>query len=174
MDFSASMQRVVRAASFDVKFYNEAKDNTALTNEALTVVVASTALAAIGSLTGGLRGLLAALIAGIVGYYLWAWITKMVGANFFQGSGDMGQLLRTLGYASAPRALGLLGIVPCVGSIALLISFVWTLATGILAVREAHVVDTTKAIIITLIGWVVVVLLNFLLLVIFGAFGAIF
>lgn len=174
MDLSATLQRVVRAATFDVKFYNEVKDTPSLTNEALLVVIGSTVLASLGALQGGFRGLLATLIAGIAGYYIWAWVTRLVGANFFEGSGDMGQLLRTLGYASAPRALGLLGIIPCVGGIAMLISFLWTLATGILAVREGHSVDTTKAIVISVIGWVIVVVVQIVLYAVFGIFGAIF
>lgn len=174
MDFSGMMQRVVRALSFDTKFYDEARDTPALTNEALYVVIGSTLLASLGALGGGFRGLIATLLAGIVGYYVWAWVTKIVGASFFNGTGDTGMLLRTLGYAYAPRALGLLGFLPCVGGIALFLSFIWTLATGVLAVREGHSVDTTKAIVICIIGWVILIVVQVVFSLMFGVLGAIF
>lgn len=155
MDLAATMQRVVRAVTFDVKFYAEAKDDARLTREALIVVVITVALAAIGSLGGGFDAFIGALIAGIVGYYAWVYITHLVGVNFFHGAATFPQLQRTLGYAWAPQALGILGVIPCVGWVGALVGGVWSLACGVLAVREAHGFDTNNAILATIIGWLV-------------------
>lgn len=167
MDLTAMMQRVVRAVTFDVKFYNEAKDDPRLTQEALIVVVIAVALAAIGSLLGGFGALVGALISGIVGYYAWAYITHLVGVNFFKGSGTFPQLQRTLGYAWAPQALGIIGLVPCVGWLGALVGGIWSLACGVVAVRETHGFDTNKAILTAIIGWLVWGLLFLLFSLIF-------
>ena len=106
MDFTAMMQRVVRAVTFDVKFYQEAKDDASLSREALIVVIIAVALGAIGSIWGGFGAIFGALVSGVVGYYAWAYITHLVGTNFFHGTGTFPQLQRTLGYAWAPAGAG--------------------------------------------------------------------
>lgn len=155
MDLTAMMQRVVRAVTFDVKFYQEAKDDVRLSREALIVVIIAVALGAIGSIWGGFGSILGALVAGIVGYYAWAYITHLVGANFFHGTGTFPQLQRTLGYAWAPQALGFIGLIPCIGWVGGLVGGIWSLACGVLAVREAHGFDTNNAILTAIIGWLV-------------------
>ena len=162
------LQRVVRAVTFDVKFFNEVKSDISLNQEALIVVAVSSLLAAIGSITGGIGYALLLVIWGVLGYYIWSYVTWLVGKNFFGGSGDVGELQRTLGYAWAPRALGLLGIVPCVGWVFGLVGALWSLGVGILAVREGMQVDTGKAIATTFVGWVIVLVITGLLGLIFG------
>ncbi len=155
MDFSAMMQRVVRAVTFDIKFYNEAKDDASLTREALIVVIIAVALGALGSIFSGFGAFFGALVAGIVGYYAWAYLTHLVGASFFHGTGTFPQLQRTLGYAWAPQALGIIAFIPCIGWAAAMVGGLWSLACGVVAVREVHSFDTTKAILTAVIGWLV-------------------
>lgn len=168
MDFNAMISRALRAAKLDVSLYQEVENDTSLNQEALMVVVFASALAGIGALIGGLfTGIGAALFAviwtvvwGIVGYYIWAYLTWFIGTRLFQGTAEPGELLRTLGYASAPRALGVFAFIPCAGALIGLAAAIWSLATGVIAVREALNFDTGKAIITVAIGWIVVMVVG--------------
>ena len=181
MDFKAMLNRALRAAKLDVTLFQEVEKDTTLNREALMVVVFATILAGIGSLIGGLLapGLGAVLLIvawtviwGIVGYYLWAYLTWFIGTRLFQSTAEPGELLRTLGYASAPQALGFFSFIPCAGAIVALLASIWALVAGVIAVREALNVDTGKAVITVVIGWVVVFVIGMVVAGILGA-GAI-
>ncbi len=71
MDFSATLQRVVRAMSFDTKFFQELRTNTALQQESLYVVIAVAVLSAIGAVWSGLLAMLMTAVMVVVGYFIW-------------------------------------------------------------------------------------------------------
>lgn len=169
MDFTAMINRVVRAAMLDVNLYEEVEANTSLTQEALMVVILVSIASGIGSFLVGVIGgdigaavigLIFGVVGGVLGYYIWAYITYFVGANLFGGTADVGELLRTLGYASGPRVLGVLAFIPCLGPLAGLIGAIWALVAGVVAVRQALDFDTTKAILTVIIGWVIVLIIS--------------
>ena len=169
MDFTAMFNRVVRAAMLDVNLYEEVEADTSLTQEAFMVVILVSIASGIGSFLVGviggdigaaLIGLIFAVIMGVLGYYIWAYITYFVGTNLFGGTADVGELLRTLGYASGPRVLGVLAFIPCLGGLASLIGAIWALVAGVVAVRQALDFDTTKAILTVIIGWVIVLVIS--------------
>ena len=176
MDFNAMLSRAIRAARLDLTLYQEVEKDTSLNREALMVVIIATVLAGVGALIGGIfTGFGAALLAvawtvvwGIVGYYIWAYLTWFLGTRLFQGTAEPGELLRTLGYATAPRALGVLSFIPCVGWVISFVAGIWSLVAGIIAVREALNLDTGKAIITVVIGWVVVFLIGALVATVLG------
>lgn len=175
MNVSAMLERVVRAVTFDIKFFKQAESDISLTQEALIVVVLSSVLAAIGSfgdkadsLVGWIGYAIVSIIWGVLGYYLWAWVTQLVGVNFFKGTADVGELQRTLGYAWAPRALGLFGFIWVLGPILGAVGVLWSLAVGVVAVREALNIDTSKALLTAAIGWVIVAIIGGVLGMIFG------
>jgi hypothetical protein len=170
------VNRMVRAARLDKAFYNEVEANTSLTNEALLVVI-------IGALASGAGGLISGIFGGfgaaittmivnilmvVVGYFIWVFVTQFVGTRFFGGTADVGEMRRTLGYAMAPQVLNILGFIPCVGGIIGLVVWVWTLAAGFIAVREAMDFDNGKAIITVVIGWLIIVIVGAILGAIFG------
>ncbi len=70
---------------------------------------------------------------------------------------------------TARRALGVLAVIPCVGGIAALIGAIWSLVTGVFAVREALDTTTGNAVITVLIGWAVLFIVS---LVVGGILGA--
>ncbi|MBC7317604.1 MAG: YIP1 family protein, partial [Chloroflexi bacterium] len=90
----------------------------------------------------------------------------------FQGEATFWEMARTLGYANAPTALGLLAFIPCVGPIISLAAWVLSLIVGFYAVREALDLPTDKSILTIIIGWIVVVVVSIVVGVVFGAFGA--
>jgi hypothetical protein len=178
MDFGAMINRMIRAAMLDVDFYEEVEADTSLTQEALMVIILVSIATGIGTFLGGIIGgsivgaivgLIVVVIIGIINYYIWAYVTYFVGTNLFQGTADVGEMLRTLGYASSPRVLGILGFIPCVGWLIALASGIWALVAAIVAVRQAlDFDDTVKAIITVVIGWVIILVIQFVLFAILG------
>jgi len=181
MDFAAMINRVVRAAMLDVNLYEEVEADTTLTQEALMVVILVSIASGVGSFLAGViggdigaavLGLVLGVVMGVLGYYIWAYITYFVGTNLFEGTADVGEMLRTLGYASGPRVLGVLAFIPCLGPLAALVGALWALVTGVVAVRQALDFDTGKAILTVIIGWVIVFIITVVVSVVLGAGAA--
>lgn len=178
MDFALIFNRMIRAAKLDVAFYNEVEADTSLNQEALMVVIITAVASGVGSFIGGillgqgiggaLIGLVFGIVMGIVGYYIWAYLTQFIGTRLFQGTADVGELLRTLGYATAPQILGIFALIPCAGSLVALVGALWSLVAGVVAVREALDLDTGKAVLTVVIGWLVVFVIT---AIIGGALG---
>lgn len=171
------LRRVVGAARLDPAIYEEVEaDETAL-GQAMTVVVVSAVAAGVGAVGAG-PGALVALVFGslfaLVGWFAWAGITYLVGTRLLpepQTEADLGQLLRTIGFSSAPGMLRALGGVGVIGQWVGWIAFLWMYVAMVVAVRQALDYEGTgRAIAVCLIGLVVYVLLSVGLL--FAAFGA--
>lgn len=173
------VQRMIRAARLDTTFYNEVEQDTSLNGEALTVVILAAVASGIGAagstLIGGNGGVGAAAIAlvvgalvAIAGYFIWAWLTQFIGTRFFGGVADFGEVRRTLGYAYAPNILGIFNVIPCVGAVIGLVGSLWALVAGIIAVREALDVDTTKAVLTVIVSWLIVFVISAVILSILG------
>lgn len=157
------IDRIVRAIRLDWTVFGEiAKDRDAL-KEAAVIVAIVTFLSAIGTgiAAGSFGAFVGAWIAGIlVGWIGWAIITYFVGTALFKGETDIPEMLRVLGYASAPNLLGLLSFIPCVGWIFPLIGGLLALVAGIIAIREAMDFDTGNAIVTVIIGWIIVMMIQ--------------
>lgn len=171
------INRMMRAAQLDVSLYEEVEADTSLTQEALTVVIIVSVASAIGAFLGGiigmgigpaLLGLVIGLVLGIVNYYIWAYVTHFVGTNLFNGTADVGELLRTIGYASTPRILGILSFIPCAGGVIALVGAIWSLVAGVIAVRQALDFDTGKAVVTVIIGWIIVLIITIIVGVVLG------
>jgi hypothetical protein len=171
------INRIVRVVRLDTTVFREvAEDESAMRQAAIIVFVVSF-LSAVGSAIGmliaksgagqAILGFLSEwLISGIlIGWIGWAVLTYFVGTTLFKGKTSIPEMLRVLGYASAPRLLGLLGFIPCVGWLLSLAGWILSLIAGFIAVREAMELDTGKAVITVLISWVIA----FVVSLIFGA-----
>lgn len=150
-------QNALRAAQLDVAFYNEVEHDSSYTGQAAGVVVIASALSGIGSWLGPASdSLFSAVIGGVVvsliGWVVWSGITLGVGKNFFGGTADMGEMLRVLGFATGPTALG---IVPIIGS---LVGGIWALVAGVVAIREGLDFSTGKAVGTVIVGWIAFVI----------------
>lgn len=152
------IDRMMRAAMLDSALYAEVEHDTRATSQAALVVVLTAVAAGIGTLTGGVVGLLAGILLGLGGWALYAAITYYVGTRVFAGpetQADWGELLRTLGFASSPRVLLILAFLPVIGLLIGVGVLIWTLATTVVAIRQALDFDTGRAIATALSGWVV-------------------
>ena len=98
-------------------------------------------------------------------------MTYIIGAELLpeaQTKADVGELLRTLGFAQAPGVLRALGVFGGIGPAVAGLTALWTLATMVVAVRQAlDYTSTGRAVVVCVAGWLVV-------LVMFGVIGVFF
>ena len=165
--------RMLRAAKLEVSLYEEVEaDPTAMT-QSMTVVVLSAVAAGLGSARhAGVGGLLIVTIVALAGWYLWAFLTYWIGTRLLPEPttrADYGELLRTIGFSSAPGIIRVLGIIPGLAGIVSLVAAVWMLIAMVIAVRQAlDFTSTPRAVGVCLIGWIVQALL---LAAVLGMFG---
>jgi len=152
--------RMLRAAKLDIALYEEVEHDEGALGQATTVVVLSAVAAGIGSLgIGGLSGLVSGTLAALLGWYVWAFLTYFIGTRLLpepQTRADHGELLRTIGFSSAPGLIRVAGIIPGLGEIVFMVAGVWMLVAMVIAVRQAlDYTSTWRAIAVCAIGWVV-------------------
>jgi hypothetical protein len=153
-------QRLLGAVSLDAAIYEEVEADRSATVQALVVVVLSSVAAGVGG-----RGLGGASPANIVfltvvtllAWAAWALLTFQIGGRLMpepQTRVDVGELLRTIGFSSAPGLLRVFGVLPGVTIPVFAITAVWMLAAMVVAVRQAlDYTSTARAIAVCVIGW---------------------
>ncbi len=157
-------ERMMRAAKLDSNLYEEVEANTTLTGQAATVVGIVAVCQGIGGALGAATGreggaglaigaLLGGIVAAFIGWVIWSYITYWVGTTFFKGTATPGEMLRTLGFAQTPGVLGIFGFIPVLGGIIGFIGSILTLIAGIVAIRQALDLDTGKAVMTAIVGW---------------------
>jgi Yip1 domain len=155
------VNRMIRAAKLDVQLYEEVEaDKTAL-GQAFGVVALSSIAAGIGTVGqfGGYGHVIAGIFWSVIGWFVWAILTYWIGTRILpepQTQSDLGELLRTIGFASAPGLIRVLGIVPGLTGIVFGVAGVWMLIAVVIAVRQAlDYKSTWRAIGVCAIGWLV-------------------
>ena len=152
--------RLMGALALDPPIYEEVEGDPAATGQAMLVVVLSSVSAGIGAFgwgSGSLRGVLFISALALVSWAVWAVLIYVIGTQLLpepQTRADVGQLLRTIGFASAPGMLRVFGVVPGATLPAFAITAVWMLAAMIVAVRQALDYESTmRAVAVCVIGW---------------------
>jgi hypothetical protein len=167
--------RMIGAARLDAATYEEVESDPEATGQAALVVVLASAAGGIAALDeSGMRGLVLGTLVNLVGWVAWAGITYLVGTKILPGprtQSDVGQLLRTIGFSSAPGVLNVAGVIPGVGAFVAVVASLWMLTAMVVGVRQALDYDTTgRAVAVCLmgfLGYAAAVLIGSLLL--FGA-----
>jgi hypothetical protein len=164
---------MLRAARLKPDLFEEVEADSQATGQAMGVVVLSSVAAGIGTIgTSGINGLVIGTIVALIGWYVWAFITYYVGTRILpepQTRADYGELLRTIGFASAPGVLRILAIIPGLASIVFFVCGAWMLVAMVIAVRQAldyH--STMRAVGVCVIGWIIQMVLMFIVLALFG------
>jgi hypothetical protein len=170
---SGLMNRIVRASKFDVHLYEEVEADKGAMGQAMGVVVLSSIAAGIGSFgKGGLLGILLGVFFALIGWYIWAYLTYLIGTKVLpepQTRADPGELLRTIGFSSSPGLIRVLGIVPGLAGVIFFAASVWMLVAMVIAVRQSlDYKSTLRAIGVCLIGWIIQSLILLLLFSILG------
>lgn len=166
-------ERLIGAVRLDTKIYEEIEADKTSVGQAIGVVVLSSIAAGLGTLTkGGGKGLLAGMLGALISWLIWAFITYLIGTKVLpesQTRADYGELLRTLGFSSAPGLIRIVGIIPILNKIIFVIASVWMLMAMVVAVRQAlDYSSTMRAVCVCIIGWLVQVALLIILFSIIG------
>ncbi len=166
-------ERIIRAAKLDVNLYEEVEADPEAMGQAMGVVILSAVAAGIASFGQvGLTGILIATLGALVSWYLWAFLTYIIGAKLLpepQTSADYGQLLRTIGFSSAPGLLRVFGIIPGLRTLVFFAASVWMLVAMVVAVRQAlDYTSTWRALGVCVVGWLVQALILVLVFPMFG------
>lgn len=169
------LQRLIGAAALDPAIYEEVEADRTATGQAFSVVIASSLAAGLGARAWGGATFTNVAFFGTVSLIAWgAWaiVTFEIGTRILpeaQTRADVGQLLRTIGFASAPGILRVFGILPAVTIPVFAITAVWMLAAMVVAVRQALDYQSTgRAIGVCLFGWVLAVAFAIAIGIFFG------
>jgi hypothetical protein len=151
---------MIRAAKLDVELYEEVEADPQAMGQATAVVVLSALAAGVGSFSSsGSTGLVVGTIAALASWYVWAFLTYLIGTKLLpepDTQADVGELLRTIGFASSPGLIRVLGIVPGLRGLVFFAAGLWMLVTMVIAVRQAlDYKSTGRAIGVCVIGWLV-------------------
>ncbi len=159
-------RRLVGAAALDVSIYEEVEADRGATAQALTVVVLSSLAAGLGA-----RGFGGGDVAGGIAFFsavalatwaAWALLTYEIGVRILpepQTRADVGELLRTTGFASAPGVLRVFGVLPWMTVPVFAVTAMWMLAAMIVGVRQAlDYTSTRRAVAVCVLGWVLAII----------------
>jgi hypothetical protein len=168
------VDRMIRAAKLDVNLYEEVEADKSALGQAMAVVIISSIAAGLGSISQvGLGGIFMGTIMALVGWYIWAYLTYLIGTKLLpepQTSADQGELLRTIGFSSSPGLIRVLGIIPGIGGLLFFVASIWMLVAMVIAVRQAlDYSGTLRAVGVCAIGWIIQVILMVILFSFMGA-----
>ena len=172
------VNRMIRAARLDANLYEEVEADRTATSQAATVVAIVAISGAIGAaigaaifgVGGGIVGaIIGRLIVALLGWVIWSYVAYFVGTSIFGGTATPGELLRTVGFAQSPGVLGILTFIPVIGWLLGFAIWVWTVVAGVVALRQALDIDTTKAIVTSIISAIPLFILSVVMSGIIGA-----
>jgi hypothetical protein len=169
------LQRLIGAAALDTAIYEEVEADPTATSQAFGVVLFSSVAAGIGA-TGLGEVTIGSIVffsgVALVAWAAWALVTFEIGSRLMpdpQTRVDVGQLLRTLGFAATPGLLRVLGIMPAVALPVFAVTSVWMLLAMIVAVRQAlDYRSTARAVAVCALGWALALAIAIVLGLVFG------
>jgi len=170
--------RMKRAAKLEPDLYEEVEADESALGQATRVVIISSLAAGIGSIQdAGLQGVIWGTILALLGWYIWAFLTYIIGTRFLptqETSATYGELLRTIGFSSSPGVIRVLGIIPGLGFIVSMIASGWMLIAMVIAVRQAlDYTSTGRAVGVCIIGWIVQIVFSAVILGLFFGSAAV-
>ena len=112
-------------------------------------------------------------ILSLISWYIWAYLIYFIGAKLFpepNTKANHGELLRTIGFSSAPGLIRIFGFTPELFTITVIAAGIWMLLAMIIAVRQALDYESTwRAIGVVVIGFLVQAIVLIIILRIFGS-----
>lgn len=164
------INRIYRAIKIDVDLYEEVEADKNATLQAAAVVVISSLAAGVGALHLGASNFLMAPILSLLSWYIWAYLIYIVGVKIFKDpntDSNHGELLRTIGFSSAPGIIRVFGFTPELMTVTFVGSAFWMLACMVVAVRAAlDYRSLWKALGVVIVAWLLqaIALLGILML----------
>ena len=163
-----------RAIKIDVELYEEVERDKSATIQAGLVVVLSSMAAGVGALQLGASNFLLAPIFSLISWYVWAYIIYFVGVKLFpekNTKSNHGELLRTIGFSSAPGLLRVYVVTPDLMAVTFIGSAFWMLACMVVGVRAAlDYKSLWRALGVVIVAWLFQAILLFTILILFRNF----
>jgi hypothetical protein len=168
-------QRLIGAAALDAAIYEEVEADRSATGQALAVVLLSSLAAGIGA-----RGYAAISVTSVIfmstlsliAWATWALVVFEIGGRLMpepQTRVDVGQLMRTIGFAATPGLLRVFGALPGATIPAFAIASVWMLFAMVVAVRQAlDYKSTARAVGVCAFGWALAIGIAVIVGMLFG------
>ena len=168
-------ERLIGAAALDSAVYEDVEADESATSQAFLTVLMSSLAAGVGLRGLGshaVESLVVVSIAALLLWAAWALLTFQIGVRLMpqpQTRSSVGELLRTLGFATAPGCLRVLGVIPGVTVPVFALTAIWMLGAMVVAVRQALDYDSTsRAVAVCVVGWVIDVLMAVVLGLVWG------
>ena len=165
------INRVFRAIKIDLDLYEEVEKDKKATIQAGLVVVLSSLAAGVGVLQMGMSNFILAPVMSLLNWYVSAYIIYFIGVKLLGDSNtksNHGELLRTIGFSSAPGIIRIFGVTPDLMTVTFIGSAFWMLACMVVAVKSAlDYKSLWKALGVVIIAWLFQAFCLFLVLVLF-------
>ncbi len=171
------LNRFLRAAKLDISLYQEIVEDVGAINQALIVVLIYSMASAYGTFgRTGATGVNIGMITTLLGWYVWAFSTYIIGARFLPETGtnpDRKTIMRVLGFASAPGVFRVLGFIQGFGLVILLIAASWMVIAAAIGVKQALSYESTsRALGVCILGMIISAVFQVIMFVLlFSAFG---
>jgi hypothetical protein len=169
------LRRLMGATVLDRGTYEEIESDPKATFQAGVTVLLSSVAAGVGAVGFGGHPAANVAFAGTVALLAWgAWALVIfeVGVRVMpqpETRSNVGELMRTIGFASAPGVLRVFGILPGVTVPVFALTAVWLLAAMVVAVRQAlDYQSTARAVAVCVLGWVLAAVIAIVLGLAFG------
>ncbi|MEX0749727.1 MAG: YIP1 family protein [Dehalococcoidia bacterium] len=168
MDVNSLMQKVRRLAMLDTTVFDEVRADASYTLPAAAVAVVSTLLFALGTwlwwiFEDGpdsgeffLKSVIIGTIISLIVFGVAVGVTYVMLTQVFRARADMNELVRVMGFATLPLALGLLFFLPGGFGFGLsLLALAVTFGTLVIAVQSATDAPAGRALAATAVGFLV-------------------
>jgi len=172
------MQRIIGAFTFRKGVYEDVENDASFTSTAWLIVIVVSLLSQLGAYSFGESWLLATLVGTVVmvvGFAIAAFVVAWVGKTFFQAEVNFNEMVRTLGLAYVWRIIGVVGILggflSCLLAPVQFIAAIAGLVAWFIAAKEALDLEWGQTIITVILGWLVIVVVTFLIGLILGVLG---
>lgn len=158
------LRRLLAALALDAKVFEEVEADRHATGQALAVVLLAAAAAGIGNAGIGrdvpaVIGVTAAV--SVAAWAAWALLIYMLGTRVMperDTSADVGQVLRTLGFAAAPGLFRAFEVFGGTRWFVLPLTSLWMVLAMVVAIRQAlDYRSTGRAVALSLLGWAITV-----------------
>lgn len=158
--FGTFAHRLMRAAMLDATVYEEVEADRNASAQGVAAVVLSSLAAGIGA--GGWHGVGLATFAlftaiALVSWAAWAVLALQIGARLLpqpDTRANLGELLRTIGFAAAPGLFQVFAALPGMATPVFGLTALWMLAAMVVGVRQAlDYTSTARALAVCAVGW---------------------
>jgi hypothetical protein len=158
------LRRILGALGLEAAVFEEVEADRGALGQALAVVLLAGFGAGIGTagIGAGAGPVVAAVMAvAVIGWTTWALVIYYLGTRALperQTSADLGQVLRTLGFAAAPGMFRAFEAVGGMRWLVLPVTSLWMVLAMIVAIRQAlDYATTARAVQLAVLGWLVMI-----------------